>query len=68
MEVTVSAFEAALSVCWALLVAVVLLKIATRDGASANSTFFVRGGLLVMVTIQFYYLYHAAKLALPQSS
>lgn len=63
-----SVFDAALSACWALVVAVILLKVATRGGTVANTGFFVRGGLLVMVVIQFFYLYRVAKLALPPSS
>lgn len=65
MATEVTAFEAALSLCWALLAAAVLLNVATRDGTQANSGHFVRGGLLLMVVVQYFYLYQAAKTDIP---
>ncbi|RLN97512.1 hypothetical protein BBJ28_00015138 [Nothophytophthora sp. Chile5] len=58
-----SAFEAALAVLWALGAAVVLAKAtpATRGGPSV----FPQATLALMVLVQLYYLYQAAKHQLP---
>lgn len=57
----VSAFEAALSVCWALLVAVGLAKL---SGASVRAPAFLSSVLVLLVVLQFYFVYQAARVAL----
>ncbi|GAB9468372.1 hypothetical protein Gpo141_00005691 [Globisporangium polare] len=61
MSCQVSAFEAALSVCWALLVVAGLAKL---SGVSGRAPGFLSSVLVLLVVLQFYFVYQAARVAL----
>lgn len=61
MQQPTSAFDAALGVCWALGVVVAL---ASLSAASPRAPGFVSSVLTLLVVLQFFYVYQAARVAL----
>lgn len=61
---TVSAFDAALSVCWMLLVTAALTYVTTL---SSRAPSFRSSVLVLLVVVQFYFIYQAARVPLTRS-